>query len=191
MPAYVAHALIPGLWALWLVYWAVAARATNKTQRQESFTSRLSHYGPLILGCMLLGIPHALGPGLEREFHSGTAAWFLIAIMMVTAGLGFSAMARAKLGRNWSAEVTIKQGHELVRSGPYALVRHPIYAGMLMALIGTAISIGKWRALLGLALIIAAMLRKLTIEERFMTEQFGEAYVRYRAEVSALIPFLL
>jgi protein-S-isoprenylcysteine O-methyltransferase Ste14 len=106
-------------------------------------------------------------------------------------GLGFSALARAWLGRNWSAEVTVKDGHELVRSGPYALVRHPIYAGMLLALAGTALMVGKWRALIGLALVVVALLRKLTVEERFMTEQFGEVYAHYRAEVSALIPFLV
>jgi protein-S-isoprenylcysteine O-methyltransferase Ste14 len=79
----------------------------------------------------------------------------------------------------------------LIRSGPYAWVRHPIYSGLLCALFGTAIVIGSGRALVGLALLVAAILRKLTIEERFMTEQFGEVYVRYRAEVPALIPFVV
>ena len=188
---YVLHALIPTLWILWLVYWVVAARATNETRRRESFSSRVSHYGPLVLGGILLGVPNVLAPELEREFHPDTLTWFCFAAMLVAVGLGFSAVARAWLGRNWSAEVTVKQDHELVRSGPYALVRHPIYAGLLLALIGTALSIGKWRALLGLALIVAAVLRKLTIEERFMTEQFGETYAHYRAEVPALIPFLV
>ena len=87
--------------------------------------------------------------------------------------------------------VTVKHDHELVRSGPYALVRHPIYSGVLLALIGTTLAIGRWRGLPGLALIAAALLCKLTIEERFMSEQFGEAYARYRAEVPALIPFVL
>jgi protein-S-isoprenylcysteine O-methyltransferase Ste14 len=78
-----------------------------------------------------------------------------------------------------------------VRSGPYTIVRHLIYTGMLLALVGTALSVGKWRALVGLVLIVAALLRKLSIEERFMSEQFGEAYARYRAEVPALIPFVI
>ena len=90
---------------------------------------------------------------------------------------------RAWLGRNWSAEVTVKHDHELVRSGPYALVRHPIYTGLLLALIGTALGVGNGRALIGLVLIVAALLRKVAIEERFMSEQFGDAYARYRAEV--------
>ena len=189
--AYVLHALVPTLWILWLAYWIVAARTTHETRRREGRASRFSHYGPLILGGLLLGVPNILGAELDRPFHAATPFWLLLAVALVVPGLGFSALARAYLGRNWSVEVTIKNQHELVRSGPYAVVRHPIYAGMLLALIGTALMIGNWRALIGLALIVAAVLRKLTIEERFMAEQFGEAYSRYRAEVPALIPFLV
>jgi protein-S-isoprenylcysteine O-methyltransferase Ste14 len=187
----VLHALIPTLWILWLAYWVVAARATHETRRREGFGSRLSHYGPLIAGGLCLGVPNILGAELEQSFHAATFTWPVLANALVVIGLGFSALARAWLGRNWSAEVTVKEGHELVRSGPYALVRHPIYAGMLLALAGTALMVGKWRALIGLALVVVALLRKLTVEERFMTEQFGEVYAHYRAEVPALIPFLV
>ncbi len=76
----------------------------------------------------------------------------MLATVLVALGLGFSAVARAWLGGNWSAEVTLKQGHELVRDGPYALVRHPIYTGVLLALTGTAVAVGNWRAIIGLVL---------------------------------------
>lgn len=187
----VLHVLIPGLWMLWLAYWIVAARATNKTRRRESALSRLSHYAPLIAGGAFLGIPKILGPALEQRFHEPTFAWELLTTVLIVVGLGFSAWGRAWLGPNWSAEVTVKHDHELVRSGPYALVRHPIYTGLLLALIGTALGVGNGRALVGLALIVGALLRKVAIEERFMSEQFGEAHARYRAEVPALIPFLI
>jgi protein-S-isoprenylcysteine O-methyltransferase Ste14 len=78
-----------------------------------------------------------------------------------------------------------------VRRGPYALVRHPIYSGVLLALAGTALAIGNGRALIGLALLVAGFIRKLTIEERFMSQQFGDNYAQYRAEVAAIIPYVI
>jgi len=187
---HVLRVLIPVLWILWLCYWVVAARITGKTRRRESLASRLTHYGPLILGGLLLGVPGILGPEMERQFHDSAKTWLWIANALVAIGLGFSAWARVWLGGNWSAEVTIKQNHELVRSGPYALVRHPIYTGVLLSLIGTALSVDKWRAFIGLILVAAGFLRKIVIEERFMLAEFGEAYEHYRAEVPALIPFV-
>jgi protein-S-isoprenylcysteine O-methyltransferase Ste14 len=184
------RALVPALWAIWLIYWLAAARGAKVTRRQESIRSRVSYQAPLILGAALFGVPHILGARLEQRFHPHTFGWFLAGAVLVAAGIGFSIAARAWLGGNWSGMVTLKQDHELIRSGPYALVRHPIYSGLLLALIGTAIVIGKWRALIGLALIVFALVRKITIEERFMMEAFGEAYARYRAEVPALVPFI-
>ncbi|HEY6025043.1 MAG TPA: isoprenylcysteine carboxylmethyltransferase family protein [Pseudolabrys sp.] len=188
---HVLRALIAGLWILWLGYWIVAARNPRETRRREGFASQLTHYGPLILGGLLLGVPNMLGQDLERQFHAPTENWLWAASALVAIGLGFSGWARVRLGGNWSAEVTVKQNHELVRSGPYALVRHPIYTGVLLALAGTALSIDKWRALIGLLIIAAGFLRKIVIEERFMAAEFGEAYARYRDEVPALIPFLI
>lgn len=185
------QALIPVLWLLWLAFWIVAAFGAKETRRRESVLSRVSYVIPMIGGGILLGKPHVLGEALEQRYHAHTFGWFLIGLALVVAGLGFSVAARIWLGRNWSGTVTLKQDHELIRSGPYALVRHPIYTGMLVALLGTAIAIGKWHALIGLAVLFCGLFIKIGIEERFMAEQFGEAYARYRAEVPALIPFLL
>jgi protein-S-isoprenylcysteine O-methyltransferase Ste14 len=93
------------------------------------------------------------------------------------------------LGGNWSGSVTVKEGHELIRSGPYAYVRHPIYTGLLAAVLGTVIVSDTVRAVIGLAIIAAALVRKLYTEERFMCETFTGQYQRYSAEVPALIPF--
>jgi len=87
--------------------------------------------------------------------------------------------------------VTIKTGHELVRTGPYACVRHPIYTGLLVAALGTAATVGQARGLVALALMALAFALKIRTEERFMTELFGDAYARYRSEVKALIPFVV
>jgi len=187
----VLHWTLPALWIAWLAYWAIAARSTKETRRQESRSSRFSHYAPLIAGAVILGWPDILGAQLEQRFPGPLAVWLSLGVALVALGLAFSAAARAKLGGNWSATITLKKDHELIRGGPYALVRHPIYTGMLLAFFGSALAIGRWRALVGLVLLAAGLLRKMAIEERLMTEQFGEAYARYRAEVPALIPFLI
>jgi len=186
-----AHFIIPLLWLSWLAYWILAARNVKETARSESAGSRITHHIPLIIGAALIAFPNAFGGWLEGDFVSRTAGWQLLAMALIALGLGFSVMARLWLGRNWSGTVTVKADHELIRSGPYAFVRHPIYTGLLLALAGTAFSVGKWRALIGFALIVVAIIRKLTIEERFMIEQFGKSYLDYRAEVPMLLPFLV
>ena len=86
----------------------------------------------------------------------------------------------------------MKQDHSIDPQGPYRFVRHPIYTGLLLAIFGSGvIALGEWRGLLALALVTAAFLRKIQIEERFLREQFGDAYQRYRREVPALIPGVL
>jgi protein-S-isoprenylcysteine O-methyltransferase Ste14 len=187
----VLRVVIPALWILWLGYWVMAASATHRTLRREGLGSRFSHYVPLILVGLFLGVPGILGPEMEHQFHGASQIWPWLASALVAIGLGFSVWARVWLGGNWSAEVTVKQNHELVRSGPYALVRHPIYTGVLLALVGTALSVDRWRALIGLGLVAAGFLRKMTVEERFMLAEFGEAYKNYRADVPALIPFVV
>ena len=95
-----------------------------------------------------------------------------------------AALARWQLER----QVTLKQDHELIRSGPYRWVRHPIYTGLLLAVLGSAIALGEWRGLIALALVTAAFLRKIAIEERFLTEQFGGVYAHYSRKVPSLVP---
>jgi protein-S-isoprenylcysteine O-methyltransferase Ste14 len=184
------HWLIPALWLGWMLYWGVAAIGAKKTQQRESLKSRLSHIIPLILGVIALAVRGVLGPWLEQRLLAQTPFWFWLSAALVVGGLTFSVMARTCLGSNWSGVVTVKKDHELIRSGPYRWVRHPIYTGLLLALLGTALSIGNGRALVGLALIVVSALRKIEIEEHFLSDQFGDDYARYRAEVPALVPFV-
>jgi protein-S-isoprenylcysteine O-methyltransferase Ste14 len=181
--------LIPALWIAWLIYWAGASASVKPTRRKESARSRLSYTAPLLLGALLLASPHWTGP-LDVRFVPLSAALFWIAIALVATGLGFTVAARIWLGRNWSADVTLKQDHELIRAGPYRYVRHPIYSGLLLAFVGTALAIGEWRALVALVLVAASFIRKIAIEEQFLAGEFGEAHARYAAAVPALIPFV-
>ena len=183
---------IAALWLAWVLYWLWSAARTKTTARRESLASRLSHVLPLLLGVWLIFLPSLFArrrlPWLSRPSLPDSDARFLIALLLVAAGLAYAVWARVHLGANWSGSVTQKAQHELIRTGPYAQVRHPIYTGLLLALIGSALACGEPRALLGLAIVVAAFVRKLRIEERFMGELFPQQYARYRAEVPALVP---
>ena len=94
------------------------------------------------------------------------------------------------LGSNWSSSVTIKRGHELITGGPYSLVRHPIYTGLLTGFLGAAIAIARVSGLVAFALVFALFWFKLRLEERWMRIQFGEVYAQYAQRVPALVPLL-
>jgi protein-S-isoprenylcysteine O-methyltransferase Ste14 len=179
---------ITTLWLTWLIYWCVAAISAKKTRCRESVASRLSHILPLALGIGLLLSSHVVDGWLAVRFLPRSRGWFWLGFTLVVLGLAFSIAARVWLGGNWSGTVTLKQDHELIRSGPYRWVRHPIYTGLLIALVGSTIALGEWRGLVGLALITVAFLRKIGVEEQFLMQQFADAYTRYRAEVPALFP---
>lgn len=183
------HYAISALWVAWLVYWSVAAIGAKATRRQESVASRVSHLVPLCLGFALLAAHHAWSPWLGMRFVPRTLTSFWFGFWLVALGLVVSVTARIWLGGNWSGTVTLKQNHELIRSGPYRWVRHPIYTGLLLAVLGSAIALGELRGLIALALITLSFLRKINIEEQFLTQEFGPAYSRYREEVPALVPW--
>lgn len=178
------------VWFAWVTWWVVAAVGAKATIRRESVASRVLHITPLLLGIALFESPRLAGGWLTMRYLSQTRATFFTGLILTLLGLGFSVLARARLGRNWSGTVTLKQDHELIRAGPYRWVRHPIYTGLLAAVLGSAIALGEWRGLVALALITVSLLRKIQVEERFLTERFGAAYTRYQAEVPALVPGL-
>ena len=184
------HTLIPTLWLLWLAVWIVAGLRTKRVVRAESLVSRLMHLVPLGLGIALLSFPRFGGPWLAMRLYLQSAWTFWCGAALVGLGLGFAVWARVHLAGNWSGTVTLKQDHSLTRSGPYRLARHPIYTGILLAVLGSAISEAEWRGYVALGLIALSFLHKIVVEERFLTAQFGDAYARYRAEVPALIPWL-
>ena len=179
------------MWLCWAIYWWAASRNVKAAARRESLQSRISHLTPLVIAVILISPNRFPVPILGRRFLPYPGYFFWIGAMLTLAGLLFTAWARTHLGRNWSGLVTIKQDHELITSGPYSIVRHPIYTGLLLAFVGSALARSELRGILAVVLVFWALWRKLRIEERWMLDQFGDAYREYSGRVAALIPFVL
>lgn len=181
--------LFPALWIAWLIYWWVSARDVKVTRWQEPRGSRLLHRVPMLLAAFLLAAPRLVPLALRRRVIPPGPIAATLGVLLIACGLGFSVWARRHLGRNWSSRVVVKEDHALIRTGPYSWLRHPIYTGILLAFLGTAMILGEVRALLAFVLLGISFAIKSRAEEARMRETFPE-YEQYRRETSALIPYV-
>jgi protein-S-isoprenylcysteine O-methyltransferase Ste14 len=181
---------INAVWSLVGIYWVVGMVLAKRTIKSESIRSSATH---IALGCaaVLLVWDPATGKGFLGYRLTSAADWVAwLGLALTIGGCAFAVWARTILGSNWSSMVTVKQDHELILRGPYAVVRHPIYSGFLLALTGTVIAVGEIRAFIGLGLAFIGFLLKSTAEEKFMREEFSTEYSRYSQRVRRLIPFV-
>jgi protein-S-isoprenylcysteine O-methyltransferase Ste14 len=176
------------LWAGFFAYWAIAARNSAPTKTTEAPSSKWFHAIALNLALILLFWP---APGLT--------GWFLPQRLQVLVAIGVAVQAafvllaiwaRRHLGRNWSSEVRIGADHQLVRTGPYRLLRHPIYTAMLGMFLGTAIASGQYHALMGVGILLLAYVRKTGLEEDILQQAFGRDFEEYRRQTWALVPWV-
>jgi protein-S-isoprenylcysteine O-methyltransferase Ste14 len=176
------------IWIIFFIVWCLGALRTSPVARRQSLVARLGHVIPLaVCGILLIRNWAAVGP-LAWRFVPHTALVGWTGAMITAAGIGIALAARAFLGRNWSGWVTVKKGHKLIRTGPYALVRHPIYSGVLLGILGTAIVVGEVRGLVATAVAVLGLRLKSLQEERFMEEEFGQEYGEYKKHIKAIIP---
>lgn len=174
------------LWLALVAFWVITAFFTSKTRTRERWIQIFEHAIPLYLGIYLLFAKRPIGPLDYRLYKNNSLAWF--GTILTLAGVIFAIWARMTIGRFWSGIITLKEEHKLIRSGPYAITRHPIYTGFAAAAIGTAISAARVDAVAGAVLIIASLLWKLRHEETLLTGEFGAEYVRFKREVPAIFP---
>ncbi len=183
----------PAVWVAFLLCWQIIwgrATGTKITQRIEPAASRIARSLVFLIVIVMLSTTWIPLPWLYRQLWPSGIWPFWIGAAVTVGGLLFAVWARLHLGRNWSSSVTIKQGHELITTGPYAVVRHPIYTGILAGFVGSAIALSQVRGLIGVALIFLAFWSKLRMEEKWMRSQFGETYTTYMHHTAALVPYL-
>jgi protein-S-isoprenylcysteine O-methyltransferase Ste14 len=188
--AFIYNYLFPAMWLSYVAYWWTMSTDVKETERREQALSRLARLVLMICAVALLSLRSVPLPWVNERFLPPGALYFWSGAALTAGGLLFSVWGRRCLGKNWSQAVTVKEGHELITSGPYALVRHPIYTGLLLAFIGSAVARGEWRGILAVALVFAALWFKLRLEEKWMRVRFGESYEAYSRRVAALVPHI-
>ena len=175
-------------WAVWALWWLAMAFFSKSTKRRESVAQRIEHLVPAILGFTLIFRQGFGGSWLARPIISANPFLLWLCVMVTILGLLFAVWARLILGSNWSGTVTIKTNHQLIRRGPYRWIRHPIYTGMLAALLATATIQGLLSGMLGFAFALLALYRKARREESFLSQEFGEGFSEHRQHTGMFLP---
>ena len=178
--------LIP--WYVFGGYWLVSWLRVKPTKAREKSVDRLLTLVVVVVAFNLL-FGDLMRLGLLGARFVVDEPWIAAMGIAVTwVGVAIAVWARYCIGEYWSARVTLKEGHQLIRSGPYAFVRHPIYTGMLVAAIGTTLVVGEWRGIIAVILLLAAHSRKAMREEALLAKEFGEEYTSYRKHTGFLFP---
>jgi protein-S-isoprenylcysteine O-methyltransferase Ste14 len=172
-------------WALFSIYWEAAAKSAAPIASSESRGSRRLH---VFLANAALVLILAPVPGLRQRCLPASPIIIAAGLAIQAMGLGLAVWARRHLGLNWSGEIAVKVDHRLVRSGPYRVVRHPIYTALLGMYTGSAVVSGELHALIGLAMAVFAYGRKVRREEANLLESYGAEYRDYRGATWALLP---
>jgi protein-S-isoprenylcysteine O-methyltransferase Ste14 len=175
-------------WTIWAVWWLAMAFFSKSTKRRESVAQRIEHLLPAMLGFTLVFREGFGGAWLARPIVAANPVLLGLCVIATILGLLFAVWARLILGSNWSGTVTIKTNHQLIRRGPYRWIRHPIYTGMLAALLATAVIQGQLSGMIGFAFVLLALYRKARREESFLSQEFGDGFMEHRQHTGMFLP---
>ena len=182
--------LLAFIWLAWVISWVAASFWSGRTKSHVRTRNSWVYRLPILLGAILLS-PWGTGTlGDKPLYHPGNAGTYMLAIVVLL-GISFTWWARIHLGRFWSNAITRKEDHSIVDSGPYGLVRHPIYTGLILAILATGAAVATAASLLGALLIAFGQWQKARMEERFLSAELGaEAYQSYSRRVPMIVPFV-
>jgi protein-S-isoprenylcysteine O-methyltransferase Ste14 len=182
--------LLALIWLAWVVSWVVAAFWSARTKTHVRTLDAWVYRLPILLGAILLSPWTAQALGESRIYDPGDFGTYALAVLLLV-GVSFTWWARIHLGRFWSNAITHKEDHRVVDTGPYGLVRHPIYTGLILGILATGAAVATWSSLLGALLISFGEWQKARMEEGFLTAELGpEAYGPYCRRVPMIVPFL-
>lgn len=178
------------LWLAWGISWALAAVWSERAVKRPSFGAELGYRVVMGAGAAALFYPaHGYYGPLRFWVVPHVVAWVTVAFVGV--GIAFAWWARIHLGKLWSGNITKKEGHRIVESGPYGIVRHPIYTGLLFSIFATAIAKGTLWGILGTIALVVGIWMKARLEERWLRAELGAAgYDDYASRVPMLVPFV-
>ena len=182
--------LIRVAWIVWLISWFAAAPWSDRTVRRPAVSREVLYRVLTVAGAALLFGFNPVGVRADTPLWPVASAIGWLLAGLVICGFLFMWWARIHLGQLWSSSVTRKEHHHVVDTGPYAIVRHPIYTGLLLAIIATVLMRGTCITLTGSALIAVGVYIKARVEEEFLRQQLGEPYAAYARRVPMLVPFL-
>jgi protein-S-isoprenylcysteine O-methyltransferase Ste14 len=189
--ASIPYAALKWLWIVFAIFWVLAAFVQKRNARRQTVGSRLMQTSIILLVLLPFIVEGRRAGLLYQHLYPNLLLVQYFGILLLLLGLAIAVWARFVLGRNWSGIVTVKKDHTLITRGPYAWVRHPIYTGILLGLLGTAVTLGTLLNFIEVPVVALAFWLKLRTEERFMLETFGEQYRAYRHHVKALIPHVI
>jgi len=175
-------------WVVFVCYWIVSARNVKRVAQKESLAARVPHILIVVVAYVLL-LDRRLPLGPLNQQATPALEWLgWTGVAITCVGVAVAIWARLHIGQYWSGRITLKEDHQLIRSGPYGHVRHPIYTGLLLAATGTALANGLLRGWLGLLIILLLHFRKARREEALLSSKFGDTYREYREQSGFLLP---
>ena len=183
-------------WIIFVVYWLISAWSAKSVRETRGWLGGYWYFILYLIGFLFIvnfrflsrfGVPIGI---LGIIVFQHTRVQIVVILILMILGLMTAILARRRLAGNWSGAVALKENHELITTGVYQYVRHPIYTGMLLMILGTALSYGTLGACIGFLIILFGILSKLRQEEALMTKHFGKEYLSYRKRTKTLIPFI-
>jgi protein-S-isoprenylcysteine O-methyltransferase Ste14 len=187
------HSIIPGLWLLFTVYWLISARSARRSvggarAKWIQIAVRAGMVALVVIALSSATLRHGVRVAQAYQAHHALLA--VIGIVLVMLGIGLAVWARIELGRNWGMPMSQREDPELITGGPYAYVRHPIYSGVILGMVGSAIGHSvAWT--LPLVLFSAYFFYSARREEELMCRQFPDSYPAYMQRTNMLVPYVL